>query len=285
MSVLSILEATPNRVRALVRLAAHLGPVPRAVLHANMMPARPDASAQFNNLMRETLRLALLAEKDGKVILGEGIDRRDVEKDEWFLSYIDRRLVRPTIESDDNNVFAFALAWFLEQPAGNPLQWTSDQHLIMTSQLVGENVYDLTNADRFAMLCYWSRFLGFVTRSDIGGTPIAIPDPTEAIDRRLDRAFANERRLPIGAFLTELAGECTVLEGGTVRKEIRQRQQTKRLPNELSSATSLALWRLEKRRRIRLGLDSDAEAWQMLTSTGGSGTGIVRRITHIEFIG
>jgi hypothetical protein len=286
VSVLSILDSTPNRVRSLVRLVAYLGPAERMLLREHMMPDRGDsAAAQFNNLMRETIRLGLLADKDGQISLADGITPRDVEKDDRFLAQVDRTLVHPPGPADENKSFARALAWLLGQSSGTALPWRSDQHLVMKDQLEGEDVHDLTNEDRFAMLCYWGRFLGFVTRLHLNDTPTAVPDPTEAIDRRLRGVFAEGSPLPVGRFLGLLARECTVLEGGAVRSEIEQRLRTKRSPNQLSAATSLALWRLERRQRIRLGFSSDADAWQMITSTVATGAGAARRISHVEYLG
>ena len=70
----------------------------------------------------------------------------------------------PKDETAENRAFPYALAWLLGQSAGEIMPWNSDQHLRMEQQLEGTDLYEVTNKERFAMLCYWSRYLGFVTR-------------------------------------------------------------------------------------------------------------------------
>jgi hypothetical protein len=92
MSVISILESTPNRVRALVRLSAIVGPSSRATLKDYFMPGG-DSGGQFNNLIRETIRLGFLVEQSSEVTLGPDIESKNVADDEWFLEFLDRQLV------------------------------------------------------------------------------------------------------------------------------------------------------------------------------------------------
>jgi hypothetical protein len=281
MSVLSIFEATPNRVRSLTRLAACLAPTNRETMRAHMMPDVENA-AQFNNLMRETIRLGLLEEQKGAISLGAGVTAATVASDEWFLNHVSQVLLNQSTTSDENRAFPYALAWLLLQPSGSAVSWNSDQHIVMLDQMDGSDCYDVTNEGRFAMLCYWARFLGFAERLSSQEGNSVIPDPTEAIDRRLDGVFTDNPRLAIPRFLERIARDCPVLEDGAFRREVEGRFKVKRLANELSAATSLALWRLEKRRRIKLDQVSDADTWLMSTSIMVTSAGNARRISHIE---
>lgn len=287
MSIVTIMESTPNRVRSLVRLAACLGGATRESLRSHMMPTLAEGdSGQFTNLLRETVRLGLLTENtEGEFNLAAGIAAREVDKDDWFVAFVDAALIRSTVENSENKSFTYVLAWLLGQLSGTAIHWKSDQHLNMQRQMKGTETYELTNDDRFAMVCYWARFLGFVTQLDLGGQRVAVPDPTDAIARYLPDVFAQDRHLSLSSFLSRLSNLCPVLEGGQVRNEIEARLHTQRPPAEISAATSLALWRLEKRQRIRLEMNSDANAWQMTTSTAAAGIVAARRVSDVEFKG
>jgi hypothetical protein len=281
MSVLSIFEATPNRVRSLARLALHLGPTNRETLRQHLMPAKDDA-AQFSQLMRETVRLGLLEEPKGEVILGAGIEAADLRDDRRFLKCVEAALVGEIAESGENRAFRYALSWLLAQASGHAIPWNSDQHLLMRRQMEGDDCYDVTNVGRFAMLCYWARFLGFATRLDIGGGSSVIPDPSEALARRLTDVFPDTSRITLARFFDLVAKDCPVLEGGAIRREVEGRFREKRPSNQLSLATSLALWRLEERKVVRVDHLSDAETWVLASSITGGGAGSSRLATHIE---
>jgi hypothetical protein len=285
MSILSIFEATPNRIRALARLSGNLGPVSREDLRLYFLPGGKDSGQdQFNNLLRETIRIGLLREQSGEVSLSEGISSENVSDDTWVRAYLDQSLLMPKDEAAENRAFPFALAWLLGQPAGEIMPWNSDQHLRMERQLEGRDLYEITNKERFAMLCYWGRYLGFVTRLGHGSGNIAVPDPTEAMASRLADIFADVSRMPIALFFERLAPRCAVLEQGDVRRVVEGRAREKRADNDISSATSLAFWRLEKRGRLRLMQDADADAWLMKTSLSATGAGASRRVSHVEYL-
>jgi hypothetical protein len=239
---------------------------------------------QFNNLLRETIRLGLLREQEGGVSLSDGITPENVSDDGWVRAYLDQSLLIQKEETAENRSFPYALAWLLGQSAGEIMPWNSDQHLRMEQQLEGTDLYEVTNKERFAMLCYWGRYLGFVTRLGHGDGNIAVPDPTEAIVRRLPGVFTDTPRITLGLFFDRLATECTVLERGVVRRVVEERARVKRSDNEISSATSLALWRLEKRGLLHLVQDADADAWLMKTSSSAVGAGAARRVSHVEYL-
>jgi len=281
MSVLSIFEATPNRVRSLARLALHLAPTNREALRENLMPGKDD-DAQFGQLMRETVRLGLLDERKGEVTLGAGIKEADIGDDRRFLNCVEAALLSDVAESGENRTFRYALSWLLAQPSGQPIPWNSDQHLLMSEQMDGPEGYDVTNEGRFAMLCYWARFLGFATRLECHGGNTVIPDPSEAITRHLSDVLSDTSRIAVARFLERVALICPVLEGGPIRREVEERFREKRPAKQLSVATSLALWRLEERRLIKLDHVSDAETWMMPTSIVAVGAGSNRLVSHIE---
>jgi hypothetical protein len=284
MSILSIFEATPNRVRSLARLAAHLGPTSRDLLRQNLMPTKDDA-AQFGNLVRETIRLGLLEEQKGTISLGSAVKESDVRDDSRFRDFLQTVLFGSDVEASENRSFQYALSWLLAQPSGLPIQWNSDQHLQMEKQMDGTENYDVTNAQRFAMLCYWARFLGFAASVNMGGQSVVVPDPSDALERQLANIFSDSPRMPLARFFDLLGRSFPVLEGGRVRGEVEKRLKAKRPGNQISISTGLALWRLEDRKLIKLDHLSDAETWIMSTSIVTVGAGASRLVSHVERVG
>jgi hypothetical protein len=281
VSVLTIFEATPNRVKSLARLALYLGPSSRDVLREHLMPTKEDA-AQFGQLLRETARLGFLEEHEGKFSLGPSIEKADIDDDQRFLNHVEVALLGPSDVSGDNYPFRFALSWLLTQSSGVSIPWSSDQHLSMLEQMEGKDLYEVGNEGRFAMLCYWARFLGFAASLDIRGAKVVIPDPTEAIARHLPKRCPEKSRISVTHFLERMAEPLPVIEGGSARRQVEERFRAKRAANQLSVSTSLALWRLEERKVIKLLNLADAENWLMSTSTASTGAGTSRLVSHIE---
>jgi hypothetical protein len=135
------------------------------------------------------------------------------------------------------------------------------------------------------MLCYWARFLGYAESLLIGDSTVVVPDPTEAIARHLANVFEGAPKLPIARFFEAIARPCPVLELGETRSIVEKRMTTPRVPKMLSSATCLALWRLESRGTLKLSHASDAETWLLppSVSSASAGAGTVRTVSHIEY--
>jgi hypothetical protein len=245
------------------------------------MPAAENAG-QFNNLIRETIRLGLIVEADGTVSVNQNLTPKDIVDDVSFLAFVEKVLLADESETSENRPVRYATSWLLAQSPGMLIGWNSDQHLNMQEQMEGDDCYDVTNEGRFAMLCYWARYLGYAESLSIGNTNAVVPNPTEAIARRLESLFTDSPRLSIPRFLDLLSRDCPILETGSVRKRVEDRMRQKRSPNVLSPATSLALWRLEARGLVSLTHASDAETWLMSSSIASAGAGKTRPVSHIE---
>jgi hypothetical protein len=283
MSVISYYEPTPNRVRALTRLVALLQPATRSTLREHFMP-EADSGGQFGNLIRETTSLGLIVDEQDQISLKSPLTPREVSDNEFFVSFVERALLTQEADTSGNSEFRYALSWLLSQPSGASIGWNSDQHRNMQAQMDGENLYEVSNKERFAMLCYWAQYLGYAAGLPIGGTAVVVPDPTEAIARHLERVFSEATQLDVGQFVERLGRGCPVLETGVARRTVEERMRAKRAANELSPASSLALWRLESRRKIRLTHASDATTWLMATTIASSDAGKSRQISHIELL-
>lgn len=278
MSVITVMEPVPNRVRSLTRIVAAVGPLGREELAAYLMPGSQPKQDQIGNIVREAVRLRLLTETDKGFGLAEGVRPRDVASDEWFEAHVERALFSCLLDEDDENrPVAFATAWLLTRPATPEIDWRFDLAGAMRDDMEGENIYDVTNIDRSAMLAYWVRFAGYGEALGWEGRTFLVPDPTRAIARQLDDLLPAGAPLAFPRFLDRLADRLPVLEGGAVRTQVEARLRRKRDPATLSPATSLALLRLELRGLIVMRVESDAEP-RLLDRAGD----VPRRVTHIS---
>ncbi len=279
MSVITVYEPVPNRVRSLVRIVAATGPLGRDDLTAHLMPGPQPKRDQVGNIIREAVHLRLLVETDNRgVELAEGIRPRDVANDEWFAAFLERALfARPLDEGDENRSVSFATAWLLTRPATPEFDWRSDLAKAMREDMEGGDIYDVTNVDRSAMLAYWVRFTGYGEALSWDGRTFLVPDPTRAIARQLGDLLPAGMTVAVPRFLEGLAHRMPVLESGVVRTQVEARLRRKRDPATLSPATSLALLRLELRGFIVMRDESDAEP--RLLDLAADGT---RRVTHIS---
>jgi hypothetical protein len=256
---------------------AAVGPIGREELSAYFMPGSQPKSNQVGNIIREAVRLRLLIEADKGFQLAEGVRPRDVANDDWFETHVERALFsQPLNEGDENRPVAFATAWLLTRAASPEIEWRFDVAKAMREDMEGDEVYDVTNVDRSAMLAYWIRFTGYGESLGWAGKTFLIPDPTRAIARQLDLLLV-ETTLAFPRFLERLAERVPVLEGGAVRAQVEARLRRKRDPATLSPSTSLALLRLELRGLITMRAESDAEP--RLLDLAADGT---RRISHIS---
>src|SRR5581483_4443962 len=148
MSLISTLEATPNRIWAVVRLVADKGPLARADLQARIVPNSDVRN--FGDLVIESMRLGLLEEVSKEVRLTSGIPAEHVKDEDWFVHFVDRSLQDASDKSGNDQV-RLGLAWLLTCTPGLDLGWNEDQKPRI-QQDTGED-FGLTNYSRFAMLC------------------------------------------------------------------------------------------------------------------------------------
>ena len=84
MSVITVYEPVPNRIRSLTRIVSAVGPVGREDLVAYFMPDSQPKRDQVGNIIREAIRLRLLIETERGLELAKGIRPRDVTNDDWL---------------------------------------------------------------------------------------------------------------------------------------------------------------------------------------------------------
>jgi len=309
MSVIANLPVLPNRLNILLRQFSRsrdgFTRDELAELMSTPSLGRGKTSI-FSAVLAEALRLGLVVE----TAIERGGNRlllADDAKDLALIDLLERRLLQDAgNESWDRGRFPEALAWFLMQDPMQPLMWDKNVRLRVVTDL-GEasEALELTNKARFQNLVYWARFLGYAVKlgfsaielgddTDVDdddaqaadldaarATAYVLPDPTEAIARRLPAIFRTEQQLKVEDFIKVWAPLLPVLEGGAIREQVEQqaRAEIARQPKAFSRATSLALRRLEQRRLIALRTLSDAQMYLLYYGRESV------RVSHIAYLG
>ncbi|MDB2637908.1 protein DpdG [Alphaproteobacteria bacterium] len=163
------------------------------------------------------------------------------------------------------------IAWMLCQDPLKFSQYLGGNFDDLQSKFLNPQCNDKTivqNNTRWPILRRWASFLGFVT----GTESKSFLDPTLAVERVLPDIFEDckanikqvEKRelLPLDVFIKQLAIKVSVFDGGTHRLRvssiINEKELALPLKDVLSKTTSLALKRLEFRKKIKLVNISDA---------------------------
>lgn len=288
MSVISRMEATPSRVRLLVRVLNERGAgeteerLREFCSPETLLRDVQDPVAIFRSTLSAAKDLGLVEEVGDKLRVRPGtLSRRGPLADDVFRA-LEAGLLAPDAEADrGQSDFARAVAWFLMQPPREPLQWSVNHGSTIEKQLaVPENVrFDLTNRDRWNSFHYWCRFLGF---GEVLANRALVADPSRALKRLLPLALGNEREAAIHPLLGSLARVSPVFEHGRVRREVEGDAKPKfqREPQRLSLSTSFALFRLEQEGWLALDARPDAQALIL-----DLGKDTPRRVSHVVVTG
>jgi hypothetical protein len=250
-----------------VRLGALLGPASLA---------RDINDSGEDNALSDCL---LLAQEMGLLKLeGDRVGLAEPDGPPSFLQIAGSQMVdRVTSAEPVEGWVAGAVAWMLRQDPRDPLAWSGSAAVSrLQAQLGSPLPYGLTNDSRMQQAVYWARALGFVTRLNLRKTEVVIPDPAEALLRRLDHVLAKGQEISMSAFLSALARLCPVFDGGSVAREVAARAGTAVKPNVVSPAMGLALLRLKSRGELQFQYLDDAE---VVEAEGLLGDG---RVTHVS---
>ncbi len=266
MSILISLEAMPNRIRALAEVVASENQLSRNDLARRVVPG-VEIHDQINNLLRESIRLGVVFdEKISKTLrLSPDISKKQISNHDQFLAFCRAKLLpSKDDESNGNEAFARALAWFLTRPIGPRLASGGEFQVQLLKDLDGDDIYELTNSSRSSMLMYWAQALGFAEWVNFNGTDYCNPDPTRAMAAAFTMVLEKKHQTPVADTFDKLAREIPVFETGWIRNEVEARLRTPRDPKYLSQSSSLALSRLELRGTIKLDRLADAPALLMV---------------------
>lgn len=288
MKAVTLVGATPNRVRILFDLLAHKGEggeareVAAALLGPSRLARAEDAGEDnaFQDCLAASDEMGLL-ERDGDLLRVRPPEAGG--NDATFLARAERALLPFGVSvADPEGAYAGAVAWMLCQDPRRGLPWngTPSALSLKMSQLGEAAPAFLMTADlRFQQAVYWARFLGLVTRMNWNGRDVVVPDPTAAIARHLDAALAPGTEKTLTAFVADLARSCPVLEGAGARQEVEAMLRPpamKREERQLSGSTVLALSRLKARGLLSFRHLADGQTWR------AEGLGEGGRITHVS---
>ena len=294
MSVIGSLTATPNRLKIALRYVASCGPggVSEEVLQNSMLPgelsrnATPDdepqgGSAVGDDVMRELWNLKMVVSgDDGSLTVSPNLTGLTEDR---FVGYLQEKLLNPEEAGKHNQEdFPFALAWFLCLDPARPLAWEDNYRGLVERDCGPEGgSFELTNRARCNQFVYWAWFLGFSWRLEIDRRNVVVPDPTKAIARNLGRWEAKPDLVPVGEFLSSLAVDLPVLEGGVARTDVESiiAHNRRRPVGHISRSTSFALRRLERSGQITMQRMADAPA---LNLEFGSE---LRPVSHVRVAG
>ena len=303
MSVIANLPAMPNRVAIAceyLHFLADKGDVWPSVANQLSPLKKVDAQEQdektgklmAEDVLSEMEKLKFLVRDSGDVIkLNSDIRDIALPDGDWqqaLRPFLFLRLTVPGIaEMHGQNDVPDALAWLLAQDPFDPMPWSGGLYAERILRQLSETDplrSVISNNSRYQNLIYWARYLGLAERVSVkfGATVVdmVIPDPTEAISRKLAEIFNSDHELPIQTFMQRLAVECSMLDGGVARCNLETRLSGEFQPKEghISRATSLALTRLMTRGLIKLESPSDSQTW--LLDLGNS----TQTVSYIRFL-
>ena len=275
MSVITSLTATPNRLMIALRFVASCGPggVTNEVLQQTLLPGElarnptgddepQGGSAIGDDVVRELRSLGMVASgDDGSLTVSPKLTGLTEDR---FVGYLQEKLLNPEeAAKHGQEAFPPALAWLLCLDPASPLAWEDNYRGLVERDCGPEGgSFELTNRARCNQFVYWARFLGLAWRLEIDSRNVVVPDPATAIARNLGRWEANQDRVPVREFLSRLAVDLPVLEGGTARGAVESiiAADRQRPDGYISSSTSFALRRLERSGRIAMERMADAPA-------------------------
>jgi hypothetical protein len=280
MKAVTLVGATPNRIAILYDVLADLAPdgIDREHLSALVGPSNlarlADAGEDnaFSDCLNAGEELGLFQLTDGTVRLMESNGNRLS-----FLSLAEIRVVEaPETTNVTTGWLAGAIAWMLCQDPRQPLPWGGSAATMRLKKDLGGGLnFGMTNDSRYQQAVYWAKALGYVDRISSPEDAV-IPDPTPAVLRRLPLLLPEDGQRPIRSFLSGLALNCPVLDGGRLRAEVEAASGVVREPFVLSSSLSLALLRLKHRGELRLDYLDDAQAVFVDGLDGGRASHVTR---------
>jgi hypothetical protein len=298
MSVIKNLVAVPNRIEAIYRRLLQVGErgEARETLLAYLNPPalqqkratgdeENETSSPKTTIGEEVLREAFLlgiveehTQQDAnRLKLAEPLRRGDIT----LRDYLEEVLLVPERASMSGQAsFPTVMSWFLMQDCSQPLDF-SRMPAQDIRELFGGERFELTNNANTQDFYYWARYLGFAWWIEIKDKKGVYPDPTNFLERQLRVLLADRGEVRLQDVMSSLARRYPIFEGGAIREEVEEliSPQHRRLSHELSTSTSLALRRLERKNIIRLMNVADAPKMTLLTWPQSS------QASHISYVG
>lgn len=189
----------------------------------------------------------------------------------------------------DFSTFVFAMCFFLYQEESSFLNHNfltqSKAREIMSGSVRSSSVKLGFNTSEEAGVMNYGHFLGFF---EIIGKDSYIVDPTRFLLWYLSDIFKDQTSLSVEVFLDILNRVLPIFDTGPYQEQLPYYLNTKRPSMSfndgnvlMSSALSLALYRLEKMKLLRLEVRSDSTVRFDLNLP----MSVVKQVTHIQFVG
>jgi hypothetical protein len=264
MSVLKEPYATPGRIRGVYRYVLHTPgrKVKREQLKNVMSPQAlaKDDKEMIRKVVNETVKMGLFNEVDGILHFPENAPSYAINVkngDDLLPLWIADLFFSQ--ENETNHDMLRLIAWYLSQNIYSAPEDKEQVDQALAAQ-IGESKLGCTSDVRYGQFEYWSCFLGFAWKYNIGGKKKIISDPTAFIRKIISDLFADVSTLRMADFAQRLGKRCPVLEGGSIRETLNKTYQLERRPEQyFSSSTSHALLRLQEEGVITLNRKSDAD--------------------------
>ncbi|MDN3652325.1 protein DpdG [Thalassotalea ponticola] len=186
----------------------------------------------------------------------------------------------------DFSTFIFAICFFLYQEESNfqnqIFLTKSFARQLMSDSVIQGNVKVTFNASEEANVMEYGHLLGFF---EVVDKDLYIVDPTRFIQWYLSEVFMEQNELDIQEFLDRLNLILPIFDTGPYQESLPNYLNKKRPVGNLndgsiqmSSALSLALYRLEKKNLLRLEVRSDSRFRFNLTIP----TSVSKQVTHLR---
>lgn len=222
----------------------------------------------------------------------------DVRKDERKLDALPSLARRLVLREENNRElwasqealaadFTRATCWLLTQNVWTEkLSGWGEAELLLKKQTQNSEIW-IQNDTRWNGLKTWTRFLGFGWTT---GKSTLVVDPTESILATLPLIFGKRKTMAAPEFMSALAEELPVLDGGRYREEIEVRLTEKTGPEtwrppqkgQISTSLSRALSRAIASGVLSVETRADAE-FAHIQMTGRVGTALSDPISHLTF--
>lgn len=191
--------------------------------------------------------------------------------------------------SRDFSTFVFAMCFFLHQEESNfqsqNFLTQSKAREMMSGAVQSGDVRITFNKSEEAGVMDYGHLLGFL---EVVGKDTYIVDPTRFVMWYLNDIFKGQSALSIQEFLDKLNRILPIFDTGPYQEALPNYLNTKRPSMNfndgnvlMSSALSLALFRLENMKLLRLEVRSDSTVRFDLNLP----TSAVKQVTHIQFVG
>lgn len=280
MSIISNFTAEPNRVEMMLDYLKNTkrqytkDELENLFSPPNGKRNEDAKGSTFKEVFTIVESLGLIQIKDDQIILNLPDKKRRY-----------REIIKEAIFNSNfilNDKFAYAVAWLQTQKSIENLGWQDVVKNTINQDLNDSfSDFDLTNNSRWQHFGYWCIYIGLANKISISDKDYICPDPTEAISNELEYVFKDKKELPIKDVMNRLSKTLPILELGHIRKDLNEsiREGLYLTDNQLSFATSLAFFRLEERKQIKLHHKSDAESMSL---QNGDSSEVV---SHIIYLG